>query len=171
MSDLILPGGKPELLGEAAGGGTPAAKRIRGVAHSAPRRPRSAARWRLYDPLFQAALNGRQAEVWAAGIDRLRSLVPKALGRPRRGTGGQGQPQPGEGRRRRAPTGPVPGAIPERRPDPGEIVRQVVEERRKQARDPLEDMLEGTRGLPPLERHLEETSADLEGQAGVADGE
>jgi hypothetical protein len=36
-------------------------------------------KWRLYDPVFQAALNARRAEVWGAGVDRLRSLIPQAL--------------------------------------------------------------------------------------------
>jgi hypothetical protein len=36
-------------------------------------------RWRLYDPAFVAALNARRAEVWGAGVDRLRSLIPQAL--------------------------------------------------------------------------------------------
>src|SRR6516162_3182970 len=36
-------------------------------------------KWRLYSPEFQAALNRRRAEVWGAGIDRLRCLIPKAL--------------------------------------------------------------------------------------------
>ena len=36
-------------------------------------------RWRLYDPLFQTALNRRRAELWGRACDRLRSLVPKAL--------------------------------------------------------------------------------------------
>jgi hypothetical protein len=36
-------------------------------------------KWRLYDPVFQAALNRRRAEVWASGIDRLRALIPQAL--------------------------------------------------------------------------------------------
>src|SRR5262245_24535399 len=36
-------------------------------------------KWRLYDPVFQAALTRRRAEVWSAGIDRLRALIPKAL--------------------------------------------------------------------------------------------
>src|SRR5215831_4625697 len=36
-------------------------------------------KWRLYDPVFQAALNIRRAQVWGSGIDRLRSLIPKAL--------------------------------------------------------------------------------------------
>jgi hypothetical protein len=36
-------------------------------------------KWRLYHPAFQAALNARRAEVWGAGVDRLRSLIPQAL--------------------------------------------------------------------------------------------
>src|SRR6516162_1193456 len=36
-------------------------------------------KWRLYSPTFQSALNRRRAEVWGAGIDLLRCLVPKAL--------------------------------------------------------------------------------------------
>jgi hypothetical protein len=36
-------------------------------------------KWRLYDPVFQSALNQRRAEVWGAGLDRLRSLIPQAL--------------------------------------------------------------------------------------------
>src|SRR5262245_29410682 len=36
-------------------------------------------KWRLYDPVFQAALNRRRAETWGVGIDKLRSPIPKAL--------------------------------------------------------------------------------------------
>src|SRR6516164_6345721 len=36
-------------------------------------------RWRLYDPHFRAELNCRRAELWGCAIDRMRSLVPKAL--------------------------------------------------------------------------------------------
>jgi Homeodomain-like domain len=36
-------------------------------------------KWRLYHPEIIAALNQRRAEVWGSGIDRLRSLIPKAL--------------------------------------------------------------------------------------------
>jgi hypothetical protein len=36
-------------------------------------------KWRNYDPLFQAKLNGRRKEVWKASVDHLRSLVPRAL--------------------------------------------------------------------------------------------
>jgi hypothetical protein len=35
--------------------------------------------WRLYHPTFQAALNARRQEVWAAAADRLRNLVPRAV--------------------------------------------------------------------------------------------
>src|SRR5215207_9575776 len=35
--------------------------------------------WRLYDPYFQAELNKRRKEVWGASLDKLRSLLPKAL--------------------------------------------------------------------------------------------
>src|SRR5262249_8998674 len=36
-------------------------------------------KWRLYDPVFQGALNQRGAEVWGSGCDRIRSLLLKAL--------------------------------------------------------------------------------------------
>src|SRR5262249_8539811 len=36
-------------------------------------------KWRLYAPVFQAALNRRRAEVWGAALDRLRTLIPEAL--------------------------------------------------------------------------------------------
>jgi hypothetical protein len=35
--------------------------------------------WRLYDPYFQAELNKRRKEIWGESVDRLRSLLPKAL--------------------------------------------------------------------------------------------
>lgn len=36
-------------------------------------------KWRNYDLLFQAELNRRRTEVWGASVDRLRSLLPRAL--------------------------------------------------------------------------------------------
>jgi hypothetical protein len=132
----------------------------------------SVARWRLYDPVFQAALNRRRAEVWAAGIDRLRSLVPKALDALAEELGGK------DSANRVKAAGAVlrlvqlpalsQGIGPT---DPGVIVRQVVEARRRPARGLLDDVLDGDKGLPPFERHLEQTWAELEGQAGVAEGE
>src|SRR5579871_129127 len=34
---------------------------------------------RLYDPLFQAELNRRRAELWGTAAERLRAMLPKAL--------------------------------------------------------------------------------------------
>lgn len=36
-------------------------------------------KWRNYDPFFQAELNRRRQAVWGAAVDRLRSLLPRAL--------------------------------------------------------------------------------------------
>ena len=36
-------------------------------------------RWRLYDPLFQAELNRRRAELWRGSVDGARGLLPTAL--------------------------------------------------------------------------------------------
>jgi hypothetical protein len=35
--------------------------------------------WRLYDPYFRAELNKRRKEIWGESVDRLRSMLPKAL--------------------------------------------------------------------------------------------
>lgn len=36
-------------------------------------------KWRNYDAYFQAELNRRRLELWGASVDRLRSLLPRAL--------------------------------------------------------------------------------------------
>jgi len=36
--------------------------------------------WRLFHPDFRAELNKRRREVWGASADKLRSLLPQALG-------------------------------------------------------------------------------------------
>jgi hypothetical protein len=36
-------------------------------------------RWRLYNPAFEAELNCRRKAVWGASVDRLRTLLPRAL--------------------------------------------------------------------------------------------
>ena len=38
-------------------------------------------KWRNYDPWFQAELNQRRQDVWGGSVDRLRSLLPRALER------------------------------------------------------------------------------------------
>ena len=37
-------------------------------------------RWRRYHPAFQATLNQRRRAFWAGAVDRLRALVPQAIG-------------------------------------------------------------------------------------------
>ncbi len=55
--------------------------------------------------------------------------------------------------------------------DPGEIVRQIVTERRRQAHSPLDDLLDDGKGLPPFDRHMEETWRELEASAADAERE
>jgi hypothetical protein len=120
-------------------------------------------KWRLYDPVFQAALNRRRAEVWSAGIDRLRFLIPKALD----ALADELEKKDGPNRVKAAseilrlaqlPAGSL-GIGPS---DAGEIVRQLVTERRERARGFLEDVVDGDKGLPPFERHVEETWQELD---------
>jgi hypothetical protein len=129
-------------------------------------------KWCLYDPVFQAALNRRRAEVWSAGIDRLRSLIPKALDALADELENRDSPNRLKAaseilRLARLPadalkTGPT---------DPEEIVHQVVERRRKRAPDLLEDMLGGQKGLPPFEQHLADAWRELEALANEPDKE
>jgi hypothetical protein len=37
--------------------------------------------WRNRNPVFRAALNARRAELWSTSLDRVRSILPKALNR------------------------------------------------------------------------------------------
>jgi len=37
--------------------------------------------WRNHNPVFRAALNARRIDLWGASLDRLRSMLPKALDR------------------------------------------------------------------------------------------
>ena len=64
-------------------------------------------KWRLYDPVFQAALNRRRAEVWGAAADRLRSLIPRALDALAAVLEDASHPRPAQGRRRAAPARPA----------------------------------------------------------------
>lgn len=36
-------------------------------------------KWRLYDPVFQAALNDRRAQIWNGTADQMSALLPKAI--------------------------------------------------------------------------------------------
>jgi hypothetical protein len=49
--------------------------------------------------------------------------------------------------------------------DADEIVRQVVAGRRQRARGPVDDFCENDKGLPPFERHMEDTWRELQARA------
>jgi hypothetical protein len=120
-------------------------------------------KWRLYDPVFQAALNRRRAEVWSGAIDKLRGLIPLALdtlAAELENTRSRNRLKAASEilRLARLPA----GALTDGPTDPEQIVRQIVEQRRHQARDPMDDLWDGQRGLPVLERHVEDVWRELE---------
>jgi hypothetical protein len=122
-------------------------------------------KWRLYDPVFQAALNRRQAEVWGAAADRLRSLVPKALdvlAAALETRMGYLDFKAAVAVLRLASPAAALAVGPT---DPDEIVRQVVRERRDRAPGALDGLLDDGKGLPPLAEHVEATWGELEAQA------
>ena len=122
-------------------------------------------RWRLYSPHFQAALNERRRAIWAAGLDRLRSLVPLALdavadelAKP----DGPNRLQAAFGLLKLVPMNAVPfGAT-----DPHAIVRGVVAERRRDARSPFDDTLDAHKGLPNPDEHARQVWDELAAKAG-----
>jgi hypothetical protein len=127
-------------------------------------------KWRLYDPVFQAALNQRRSEVWASGLDRIRSLIPKALDVL------DGELEKGDSPNRlkaateilrlaQLPSGGL-GIGPA---DPEAIVRSIVKARRQQAPGLLDECEEDGKGLPPIEQHLAEVWQELEARAAEAD--
>jgi hypothetical protein len=124
-------------------------------------------KWRLYDPVFQAGLNRRRAEVWSVGIDRLRCLIPKALD----ALAEELENKEGSNRLKAASEilrlAKLPdGSLATGPTEPEEIVHQIVARRRHQAPDALmEDMINQTKGLPPFEKHMEAVWQELEAQA------
>jgi hypothetical protein len=128
-------------------------------------------KWRLYDPVFQAALNRRRAEVWGTGIDRLRSLVPKALDV----LAGALEKEVVQVRLKAAAeilrlAQLPPGALGYGPTEPEEVVRGIVTARRLKAQNRLDELLVGqSKGLPPFEQQVEETWQELEARAAEAD--
>jgi hypothetical protein len=129
-------------------------------------------KWRLYSPTFQAALNRRRAEVWGAGIDRLRNLIPKALD-----TLAEELEKPDGPNRLKAAVEVLKLAqLPEgwQQVGPVEaeaIVRQVVEVRRARAPGFLDELADRDKDLPPFEQHMEDTWRELEKRANETDDE
>lgn len=116
-------------------------------------------RWRLYNPHFIAALNERRKAIWAASLDRLRSLVGKALD-----VLGDEMEKPDSPNRLTAATHALK-LVPMQLPpvgstDPQVIVNQITEQRRAKVREPLKDLLDG-RGLPRFEDDVRTTWQDL----------
>jgi hypothetical protein len=120
-------------------------------------------KWRLYDPVFQAALNQRRAEVWGAAADRLRSLIPKALDALAAALEDSFHPgrlkAAAELLRLAPPTGSALAIGPT---DADQIVRGIVRERRSAAPGLLDGLLDSDKNLPPLEEHVEQVRRELE---------
>ena len=123
-------------------------------------------KWRLYDPVFQAALNRRRAEVWGAAADRLRSLIPKALDALAAAVEDPANPHrlkaAGELLRLAPPTGAALAVGPT---DPEEIVRGITKARREATPGMLDGLIDREKNLPPLEQHVAEVWAELEDRA------
>lgn len=123
------------------------------------------ARWRMHDPVFQAALNTCRSEAWRAGIDRLRSMIPQALD-----TLAEELTRPDNPDRCKLALdilrlAKLPDITPQGSADPETIVRQAVNQERQQARGPLDDMTENHKGLPDFDTHLARKWAELEARA------
>jgi hypothetical protein len=116
-------------------------------------------KWRLYDPVFQAGLNRRRAEVWGAGIDRLRSLIPQALDVLGEELAREDNPH----RWKVAcqvlalvkPAIPHVGAI-----EPEEILRGIARQRWERLPTRLDSLM--TDGRPDFEGYVETTRQDLD---------
>ena len=126
------------------------------------------AKWRLYDPVFQAALNACRAEVWQASFDRLRSMIPQALDTLAEELNRADNPDRCKLALDILRLAKLPEIAPHGPADPETIVRQAVNRERQQARGPLEEMVEDRKGLPDYEEHLARKWAELEARA--ADG-
>jgi hypothetical protein len=126
-------------------------------------------RWRCHSPTFQAELNARRAALYAASVDRLRSLTEKALAI----LGANLDNPVGIYRTKSAievlKLARLPGVatgIGEQ--DAESIVRKQVEAERHSARGPLDDLMEEGDGLPPFDAHMARKWDELEAQANGA---
>ena len=123
-------------------------------------------KWRMHDPVFQAALNACRAEAWRASIDLLRSMVPKALGAL-----AEELNRAGNVRRCKIAVdilrlAKLTDISPQGPEEPETIVRQAVDRERQQARGLLDDLAEDHKGLPGYEEHLARKWTELEAKAG-----
>ena len=125
-------------------------------------------KWRLYDPVFQAALNIRRAEVWGAAANRLQALIPKAID-----VLAEELDDPDSPHRVRVALDLlrlVPPSAPEiGLAEPDEIVRELVEDRRKRTIEPYQRTLDGMKGLPPFEQHIAQVRQEIEARLAEAE--
>jgi hypothetical protein len=127
-------------------------------------------KWRLYSPTFQAALNQRRAEVWGAGIDRLRCLIPKALDALAQELEDRDSPNRVKAAVEILRLAQLPAGWHQIGPaEAEEIVRQIVKARRAQTPGLLDTLAEDGKGLPPFEQHLADTWRELEEKANETD--
>jgi hypothetical protein len=122
-------------------------------------------KWRLYDPVFQAALNACRAEIWQASIDRLRSMIPQALDTLAEELNRADNPDRCKLAVNILRLAKLPDIAPQGPADPETIVSQAVNRERQQARGPLDDLAEDHKGLPGYEEHLARKWAELEDRA------
>jgi hypothetical protein len=120
-------------------------------------------KWRLYDPVFQGALNRRRSDVWSAGIDRLRSLIPKALDALAEAVEDRSHPHRIKAAVELLRLVPITDDAFSVGPTAAnDIVRRIVEQRRSSARGVLDELAEDGRGLPPFDEHMEQVRGELE---------
>jgi hypothetical protein len=124
------------------------------------------AKWRMHDPVFQAALNACRAEAWRAGIDRLRSMVPQALDTLAEELARPDNPDRCKIALDILRLAKLPDMTPQGPEEPDTIVRLAVNRERQQARGPLDDLAENHKGLPDYEEHLARKWDELEARAG-----
>ena len=128
-------------------------------------------KWRLYDPVFQAAVNQQRAEIWAAAIERLRHLAHKALDVL------ECEMENVEWKRRTKAADAVLNMVPRLShpapigpTDPNEIVREIVIREREMAPSKHDDELANyLHDLPPLDEHIHDTWQELEALADVTE--
>jgi hypothetical protein len=122
-------------------------------------------KWRLYDPVFQSALNRRRAEVWGAAADRLRSLIPKALDVLAELLNGHGSVRFKAAVQLLKLAPPTGGAMAIGPDDADEIVRRIVRARRRAASDALDEQFDDDPDLPDVDEHVEQVWRELEARA------
>ena len=125
----------------------------------------SVVKWRMHDPVFQAALNAYRAEAWRAGIDRLRSMVPKALDALADELNRADNPERCKTALDILRLAKLTDISPQGPEEPETIVQQAVNRERQQARGSLDDLTENHKGLPSYDEHLARKWAELEAKA------